>query len=112
MLDSTVARVALRLVRREKQHRLEYRERRRKEGWLEYCVHGVYIGTPFGPDYMCGKCEDGNDNIYAEALYEAKRRVNKARALVEAAMLLAKEDIVDQATVAKAFIASAKIIEE
>lgn len=112
MLDSSVAIVALRLVKREKQHRLEYRERRRKEGWLEYCVHGVYIGTPHGADHMCGKCEDGNDNIYAEALHEAKKRVNKSRALVEAAMFLAKEDIVGQETVAKAFLKAAQILNE
>jgi hypothetical protein len=24
-----------------------------------YCKHGVYIGDPYGPDYMCGRCEDG-----------------------------------------------------
>jgi hypothetical protein len=24
-----------------------------------YCVHGTYIGTPCGPDHMCGYCEDG-----------------------------------------------------
>jgi hypothetical protein len=24
-----------------------------------YCKHGVFIGNPFGGDYMCGWCEDG-----------------------------------------------------
>jgi hypothetical protein len=24
-----------------------------------YCQHGTYIGSPGGPDYMCGWCEDG-----------------------------------------------------
>jgi hypothetical protein len=23
------------------------------------CEHGMYIGPPGGPDYMCGWCEDG-----------------------------------------------------
>lgn len=22
-----------------------------------YCVHGTYIGDPYGPDYLCGACE-------------------------------------------------------
>ncbi len=25
-----------------------------------YCVHGRYVGTPTGPDYLCGDCEDGD----------------------------------------------------
>lgn len=24
-----------------------------------HCVHGTYIGDPWGADYMCGRCEDG-----------------------------------------------------
>ena len=24
-----------------------------------YCKHGTYVGDPYGPDYMCGMCEDG-----------------------------------------------------
>lgn len=24
-----------------------------------YCQHGQYIGTPGGPDHICGWCEDG-----------------------------------------------------
>ena len=23
------------------------------------CMHGTFIGTPWGPDYICGPCEDG-----------------------------------------------------
>lgn len=23
-----------------------------------YCKHGTYVGDPYGPDYMCGMCED------------------------------------------------------
>lgn len=40
--------------------RAEYEEeKRRAGGWLDYCVHGTYIGTWWGPDYMCGTCEMG-----------------------------------------------------
>ena len=24
-----------------------------------YCKHGTFVGDPYGPDYMCGACEDG-----------------------------------------------------
>lgn len=24
-----------------------------------YCEHGTYIGTPGGPDLLCGACEGG-----------------------------------------------------
>jgi hypothetical protein len=26
-----------------------------------YCRHGVFIGDPYGPDYLCGACESGDD---------------------------------------------------
>lgn len=26
-----------------------------------YCKHDVYIGDPYGPDIMCGRCESGED---------------------------------------------------
>ncbi len=25
----------------------------------QYCKHGTFIGSAWGPDYMCGRCEDG-----------------------------------------------------
>jgi hypothetical protein len=25
----------------------------------QYCVHGTFIGSWWGPDYLCGWCEDG-----------------------------------------------------
>ena len=28
-----------------------------ENGW--YCKHGTYIGDPYGPDYICGYCEEG-----------------------------------------------------
>lgn len=33
------------------------------QGWRnipgDICRHGQYIGDPGGPDYLCGRCEDG-----------------------------------------------------
>jgi len=29
---------------------------------LTHCKHGTYIGYPGGPDYMCGRCEMGDDD--------------------------------------------------
>lgn len=26
------------------------------------CPHGTYTGTPGGPDFMCGRCEMGDDD--------------------------------------------------
>lgn len=25
----------------------------------QYCIHGTFIGSWWGPDYLCGYCEDG-----------------------------------------------------
>ncbi len=25
-----------------------------------YCKHGTYVGHPWGPDYLCGMCENGD----------------------------------------------------
>jgi hypothetical protein len=27
----------------------------------QYCRHGTFIGSSWGPDYLCGKCEMGED---------------------------------------------------
>lgn len=35
-----------------------------------YCPHGTYVGDPYGPDYMCGVCENGT-SIYEYALDRA-----------------------------------------
>ena len=33
------------------------------QGWREtpgdICKHGNYVGDQYGPDYICGQCEDG-----------------------------------------------------
>lgn len=26
-----------------------------------FCRHGTYVGNPYGADYLCGACEDGED---------------------------------------------------
>jgi len=28
-----------------------------------YCKHGGYVGDPYGPDYMCGTCENGISDL-------------------------------------------------
>lgn len=66
-----VVRAALPVIKRLKAREIEYRADRlaafaRRENYV-YCVHGNYVGDPFGPDYMCGMCEDGID-IYTEAI--------------------------------------------
>jgi len=25
----------------------------------QYCPHGTFVGSWWGPDYLCGLCEDG-----------------------------------------------------
>lgn len=33
------------------------------QGWRrtpgDLCKHGNYVGNAYGPDYMCGRCENG-----------------------------------------------------
>ena len=36
----------------------------------DYCVHGVYVGTPGGADYLCGLCEDGLTFFVKRPLYQ------------------------------------------
>lgn len=80
-MDNAIAREALQIVRAMKEYRaLPYSERRKHYG--DYCVHGTYIGSWWGPDYLCGPCEDGvSDYEYAlgMAYAEAERRARVAR---------------------------------
>lgn len=46
-----------------------------------HCVHGTPIGDPFGPDYLCGYCEDG----VTLAEYFATQSLQAKRQRVEAA---------------------------
>lgn len=32
------------------------------------CKHGTFIGNPYGADYMCGRCEMGDDEDEEEVL--------------------------------------------
>lgn len=45
-----------------------------------YCEHGKYIGSPYGPDYLCQWCEDG----VSAAEYAAIMRERAIRDLREA----------------------------
>jgi hypothetical protein len=47
------------------------------QGHRLYCVHGTYVGDPYGPDYMCGACED-SVTVYEYALGLAFSRQRKA----------------------------------
>lgn len=45
-----------------------------------HCVHGTYIGTPGGPDLMCGWCEEGisleeyNEIMKAQRAYRTREK--------------------------------------
>lgn len=45
----------------------------------DYCEHGTYIGTPLGPDFICGWCEDG---VPYEEFLEIQRE-HQARKMIE-----------------------------
>lgn len=49
-----------------------------------HCRHGVFIGHPYGPDYMCFWCEMGvSDEEYeAEMAERARARVRKYRSRI------------------------------
>jgi hypothetical protein len=38
-------------------------EQKYPQGWVnipgDLCKHGRFVGDPYGPDYICGECEDG-----------------------------------------------------
>lgn len=42
---------------------IEEMEKAYPQGWLhspgDTCIHGTFVGGAGGPDYMCGKCENG-----------------------------------------------------
>ncbi len=44
-----------------------------------YCIHGTFIGNPYGADYMCGWCEDGTpfaEYELCQTIY-SNRRIRK-----------------------------------
>lgn len=48
----------------------------------DYCIHGTYLGSWAGPDYMCGACESGADIGVTYLTYDVRLRVlNEDRSL-------------------------------
>jgi hypothetical protein len=39
----------------------------------QYCIHGTFIGSWWGPDYMCGWCEEGASVAEVRAFYRRQR---------------------------------------
>jgi hypothetical protein len=47
----------------------------------QYCKHGTFIGSSWGPDLMCWACEDGiSDEDWTEYLEAQRRRAAYQRA--------------------------------
>lgn len=42
-----------------------------------YCQHGTYIGSPYGPDYMCMWCEDGISAKKMHAIVAKRMEMSK-----------------------------------
>jgi hypothetical protein len=40
----------------------------------QYCEHGKFIGSWWGPDYLCGWCEDGISRAEMIEIHKAQRR--------------------------------------
>lgn len=45
----------------------------------DFCKHGTFIGDPYGPDYLCGWCEDGVSDADFEAWTTEQRRTERVR---------------------------------
>lgn len=90
-----VARAALPIVKRLKQRDADYWEDRRVNGRSNYCRHGRFVGDPYGPDYMCGLCEDGI-TVYDEALAEARTAVQRRLAAIACVFKLDQLGVFDQ----------------
>lgn len=48
----------------------------------QYCVHGNWVGSWWGPDYLCGYCEDGV-SVAGARYIEAQRRWRHAKAQIK-----------------------------
>lgn len=48
----------------------------------QYCQHGTFIGSWWGPDYLCGLCEDGVSVAQQQRMWvhNSRHRLNKANA--------------------------------
>lgn len=80
-------RVALEEIKSIKRRYAELEEDNRaraKDGWARsnYCVHGTYIGDPYGGDFLCWACEDGL-TPYEWAAGNAHKRAERAKAQYE-----------------------------
>lgn len=55
----------------------------RPKGWktdyTRYCKHGANIGDPYGPDYLCGYCEDGTP----DEVLEHETHINRLAQVIE-----------------------------
>lgn len=86
-MDITTRQVALAILKRRKEAIAELQEARQyaynHHENFPYCIHGTFIGDPYGPDYMCGLCEDGEDseytNIYLYSIREAYKVTDEYR---------------------------------
>lgn len=38
----------------------------------DYCIHGTYLGSWAGPDYMCGACEAGADHAVSYPIWDVE----------------------------------------
>lgn len=73
-------RLALPHVSRIKAAYAEYEEERNRYGRSNYCRHGNNVGSWWGPDLMCGYCEDSEPmEVYWFALAAADREIAAAR---------------------------------
>lgn len=54
-----------------------------------YCKHGVFVGNPFGGDYLCGYCESGISDADFQAMIEERVREARGAEVFKAAMLWA-----------------------
>jgi len=61
-----------------------------------YCRHGNFVGDPWGPDYMCGFCENGDDlSLYEIALDDAREHQRRlTEHVVERAQKAVLEELV------------------
>ena len=49
----------------------------------QYCEHGTFIGSWWGPDILCGWCEQGVSAAEADAIEQAIRERDRANWIAE-----------------------------
>ena len=60
-------------------HMVDGRPKGWKTDYTRYCKHGTNVGDPYGPDYLCGYCEDGTP----DEVLEYKTYINRLEQVVE-----------------------------